>query len=202
VPISGIPARYDGLRLARDADELGGSTHVTTDQRKNGARDAAIAHARALFLDDSHAHGCAESTLVALASAFGLPGAEDPSAAMALNGGIAYSGSTCGAITGAALALGRLAATRVVDHAEAKRVARALTQALMAAFDAEFGATTCRALTGLDLSTEAGHQAFLEHGVWREACRRQVEFVVASLAPLADEAAWLERVRGVEAGGG
>jgi C_GCAxxG_C_C family probable redox protein len=163
-------------------------------------RDAAIAHARSLFLDDANVHGCAESTMVALASAFRLPGAGDSSAAMALNGGIAYSGSTCGAITGAAVALGRLAAARVSDHVEAKRVARKLTGALMTSFDVEFGATACRTLLGLDLSTEAGHRAFIEAGAWRDTCLRQIEFVVGSLAPLADEAAWLERVREVETG--
>ncbi len=162
-------------------------------------RDAAIRRARSLFLDDTNAHGCAESAMVALASAFGLPDAEDSSAAMAFNGGIAYSGSTCGAITGAAVALGRLAGARVANHGEAKRTARKLTQALIASFDAEFGATTCRVLIGLDLATDAGHRAFIEGGVWRGACMRQVEFVVGSLAPLANESAWLERVRAVEA---
>jgi C_GCAxxG_C_C family probable redox protein len=174
---------------------------VMTAQPGSDERDAAIARARALFLDDANLYGCAECTLIALASAFRLPGAEDSSAAMALNGGIAYSGSTCGAVTGAAVALGRLAATRVADHVQAKRVARRLTQALMASFEAEFGATTCRALLGLDISTEAGHQAFIDSGVWRDACLRQVEFVVGSLAPLADETAWLERVRALGAAG-
>ncbi len=173
---------------------------MTTAHPSNDDRDAAIARARSLFLDDTNAHGCAESAMVALASAFGLPDAEDSSAAMALNGGIAYSGSTCGAITGAAIALGRLAATRVADHAEAKRTARKLTQALIASFDAEFGATGCRALIGLDLATDAGHKAFIDGGVWRDACMRQVEFAVGALAPLADEPAWLERVGSVEAG--
>lgn len=72
----------------------------------------------------------------------------------------------------------------------------------MASFDAEFGATACRALIGLDLSTEAGHRAFIDGGAWRDACLRQVEFVLASLAPLADEATSLDRVRGIEPGGG
>jgi C_GCAxxG_C_C family probable redox protein len=149
--------------------------------------DAARARARELFLDDANTYGCAETTLRVLAEAYGLPGADDTSAAMALNGGIAYSGATCGAITGAAMAVGRLTASRVAGHDEAKRGARAATADLIAAFEAEFGATTCRALTGVDLRTDAGHQAFIDSGAWRDGCMRQIEMAVARLATLADE---------------
>jgi C_GCAxxG_C_C family probable redox protein len=149
--------------------------------------DATRARARELFLDDSNTYGCAETTLRVLAEAYGLPDAADTSAAMALNGGIAYSGATCGAITGAAMAVGRLTASRVADHAEAKRAARAMTADLIAAFEAEFGATTCRALTGLDLRTDEGHRAFIDGGAWRDGCMRQIELAVARLATLADD---------------
>ncbi len=149
--------------------------------------DAARARARALFLDDANTYGCAETTLMVLAEAYGLPDAADTAPAMALNGGIAYSGATCGAITGAAMAVGRLTASRISDHSEAKRATRAVTAELMAAFEAEFGATTCRALTGVDLRTDEGHHAFIESGIWRDGCMRQIEMAVARLAPLADE---------------
>jgi C_GCAxxG_C_C family probable redox protein len=167
-----------------------------TDHSAAETTDAAVALARDLFLDDANTHGCAETTLVVLATAYDLPDASDSAPAMALNGGIAYSGSMCGAITGAALAVGRLAAARIPDHAEAKRVARELTRDLMAAFEVEFGATTCGALTGVDLSTEAGHRAFIEGGAWRDGCMRQIESAVARLAPLADEAEWAARIAG------
>ena len=41
-----------------------------------------------------------------LKAAYGLDDPMDPAAAVALNGGVAYSGGLCGAITGAALAVG------------------------------------------------------------------------------------------------
>lgn len=160
--------------------------------------EAAVALARDLFLDETHAHGCAESTLVALAAAYELPGAHDSSAAMALNGGIAYSGATCGAITGVAMAVGRLAAARIPDHAVAKRVARELTRDLIEAFEVEFGATSCRTLTGVDLSTAAGHQAFLDAGTWRDGCRRQIESAVGRMAALADDDEWRARVAALD----
>jgi len=144
--------------------------------------------ARELFLRDDNVYGCAETTLVALQEHFGLPDPGDSSAAMALNGGIAYSGGACGAITGAALALGRLAGERVADHNEAKRVARRLTQGLMVAFEEEFGSSRCRDLTGYDML--ADHDAFLASDVWRTSCMQQIAYAVERVARLADPAVW------------
>lgn len=160
--------------------------------------DQAAVRARELFLDDANTYGCAETAFVVLKEAFGLPDAADSSAAMALNGGIAYSGGTCGAVTGAALAVGMLAGRRFPDHRAAKRVARLLTADLMGAFEAEFGSSACRELIGQDLRTEAGHQAFIESGIWRDRCMRQIEMTVARLAPLSGEASWDAAVDALE----
>lgn len=167
----------------------------SADRAADPASNAAARRARELYLDDANTHGCAETAFVVLKEAFGLPDAADSSAAMALNGGVAYSGATCGAVTGAAMALGQLAASRIADHNEAKRAARELTADLLVAFEAEFGATTCRALTGVDLRTEAGHLAFIEGGAWRDGCMRQVELAVTRLAPLADPVAWVAAMK-------
>jgi hypothetical protein len=94
------------------------------------------------------------------------------------------------------MAIGQLAASRIADHREAKRAARELTADLLVAFEAAFGATTCRTLTGVDLRTEAGHRAFIEGGAWRDGCMRQVELAVTRLAPLADADAWEAATRG------
>lgn len=162
--------------------------------------DEAVRRARELFLDDRNIHGCAETAFVVLKAAYGLPDAADSSAAMALNGGIAYSGGTCGAVTGAALAVGMLAERRVPDHRAAKRVARLVTADLLAAFEAGFGTSSCRELIGVDLRTEAGHRAFIESGAWRDRCMRQVEMAVTRLAPLGDEAAWDAALRSIGQG--
>jgi len=139
-------------------------------------------------------NGCAETAFVVLKEAFGLADPESSAAAMALNGGIAYSGGTCGAVTGAALAVGLLAEGRIADHPAAKSAARRLTAETLRAFEAEFGSSQCRALTGFDLRTEAGHRRFIEDGAWRVGCTRQIEFVVANLAGLANESAWRARL--------
>ena len=159
------------------------------------AAERAVERARQLFLDERHVHGCAEATFVVLKEAFGLPDSADSSAAMALNGGIAYSGGTCGAITGAAMALGMLAERRLPEHRVAKRAARLLTARLMDEFQREHGALDCRDLIGIDLRTDDGHRAFIASGIWRDRCLRQVELSVRRLAPLADEEAWRQALR-------
>ena len=155
--------------------------------------------ARAYFLDERSQFGCAETTFIVLKGAYGLDDPVDAGAAMALNGGIAYSGGTCGAITGAALAVGMLAERRIDDHGAAKRVARNLVAGLMDAFVAEHGALDCRELTGYDLRAPGQHDAFMAAGVWRERCLRQVEFAVTRMALLADEEAWAAAVRDLDA---
>jgi len=148
---------------------------------------------RSLFLTDENTYGCAEATLIALQEHWSLPDPTDSAAAMALNGGIAYSGGTCGAITGAAIAVGRLAQERITDHRRAKTAARTIVQHLMAQFADAHGSTDCRELTGYDLSTE--HRAFIASGVWREVCMRQIEFAVERLAPLVDADLWDAELR-------
>lgn len=155
--------------------------------------------ARQTFLRDDNYYGCAESALVALQTIFDLPDAADSSAAMALNGGIAYSGGMCGAITGVAMAVGKLAELRIDDHKEAKRTARRLTQQLITEFEAEFNSSDCRDLIDYEISIPAEHDAFIASNVWRATCMRQIEFSVERLAPLADAAIWDNRIAALEA---
>jgi len=156
-----------------------------------------VARAHYLCLDEKTGFGCAEATFAALQEHFALSNAGNSTEAMALNGGIAYSGGMCGALTGAALALGRLAGSRLSDRPQAKRTARFLLQKLMADFAAEHGSTQCRDLTGFDLISD--HDAFLASGIWEGGCQAQIEFVVDRMAPLTDRKAWEAALAGLAA---
>lgn len=166
-----------------------------TRDSANRVSAAAAGSARGLFLRDDNLYGCAEATLVALQRCYGRDDADRSGVAMALNGGVAYSGGVCGAISGAAMAVGRLAEDRIADHAEAKRTARRLIQSLIDAFESEFGGRNCSDLIDYEISIPAQHDAFIESGVWRDTCMRQIEFSVARLGVLADRTAWDEAVR-------
>ena len=96
-------------------------------------------------------------------------------------GGVAGTGQTCGVITGAALALG------LHDHlagdAADPTVSREALQKLIDAFAAEFGSVRCRELTGSDLTTQEGHDAFVAGG-GMEKCRGFVGWMCDRLLPL------------------
>lgn len=177
-------------------NERGAAGHATRDAEADVA-DGAVMEARAAFLD--RGYGCAEATFIALKTAFGLPDPGDSAPAMAFNGGIAWTGGPCGAITGAAMAIGILAASRITDGSHAKRLARELVAGLMAEFQARHGAVTCRDLTGMDLRAPGVHQTFLAAGSWRTSCMDQIEFIVRRAAQLSDPVTWAAATAAVEA---
>ena len=155
----------------------------------------AIDLARDYFLSKDRHYGCAETSLMVLSKAFGLPDAEDSSPALALNGGVAWSGGICGAISGAAIAVGRLAATRIDDYEETKRVTRRIIMRHMEDFRREFGDVNCRSLIDMDISTDEGHAAFIEGKSWHTICMGQLEFTIGKLLELQHEQAWNDRLQ-------
>jgi C_GCAxxG_C_C family probable redox protein len=152
--------------------------------------DEAAARARSIFLDAAHPFGCAETVFMVLKEAYGLPDPLDTSAAMVLNGGVAYSGGICGAISGASLAVGLLASRRFASHDHAKHAAREAIARVMDDFVTEYGAVDCRTLLGRDIRTPEQHRAFIDSGTWRVTCMSQVEFVVRALTPAPTGEAW------------
>jgi len=161
--------------------------------------EAARRLARELYLDEGHPYGCAETCFMVLKSVYGLDHPRDPSAAIGLNGGVGWSGAMCGALTGAALAIGLLAEHRLDDHGRAKLVARELVAGTIERFREEHGTVECRELIGYDLRAPGEHDAFLESGLWRTRCMAQIETVVGHLAPYAEAAVWDRAVLEIEA---
>lgn len=162
--------------------------------------DRAVEHARRLFLDRRNLYGCAETAFIVLKTGYGLDDPDDASAAMALNGGVAYGGGICGAVSGTALAIGLLAGRRIDDHRQAKRVARELVAQLTDAFRERHGAVDCRELIGIDLRAPGAHRTFIRSGVWQDRCMVQLEFAVRWAVPLADRATWDAAVAGIADG--
>jgi len=158
----------------------------------------AIERARSYFLTEDNIYGCAETTYVVLQEIFGLPNAADSSPAMVLNGGVAWRGGICGAVSGAAMAVGRLAGQRVVGHKNAKRIARHIIDRFIDEFQAVQGCVNCRDLIGQDIHTDEQHTEFIESGIWRDLCMRQIEFAVRKLFPLHDEQIWKRTMHEVD----
>ena len=161
----------------------------------NISQNKAVEKARNLFLRESNDYGCAETVYVTLKEIFRLPQPEDSSPAMALNGGIAYSGNICGAITGAALSVGELSEERLQDHKKAKTVARRIIMDLMRKFDEQYGSCKCGDLIEYDISIPEEHDEFIESGVWKDTCMDQIEFVVKELYNISNKDKWKRLVK-------
>jgi len=157
-------------------------------------KETCIHKARQTFITEENTYGCAETTFMVLKEAFDLPDPGDSSAAMALNGGVAYSGGICGAISGAAMAVGMLAERRIADHKEAKRTARRIMARYMQDFQRDFNSLNCRDLIGLDINQEADHHEFIESGIWKTTCMGQIEYAIDKLFSLRELPVWQRRV--------
>jgi C_GCAxxG_C_C family probable redox protein len=98
-------------------------------------------------------------------------------------GGMAGMGETCGAITGAALALGLRDLHPSEEPADLASRTRDRLQELIREFAAEFGACRCADLTGFDLSTPEGHKAFVASEAHKR-CADYVGWMCDRLGPL------------------
>lgn len=141
----------------------------------------AKADALALFTDQGPGHiNCAQAVLRFVLL---VTGADPELTALArqFGGGVAGTGETCGAVTGAALAL----SLRDYQAAESAGPAasRKALQDFVERFTAEFGALRCRDLTGFDLRTAEGHDAFVKAG-GSDNCRNYVGWMCDQLVPL------------------
>jgi C_GCAxxG_C_C family probable redox protein len=124
---------------------------------------------------------CAQSVLAALAPACGVPAETALRLAAPFGGGIARTGATCGAVTGALMALGLRTGPFNPADPDAKTRIYALARDFLARFQACHGALTCRDLTGCDLTTPAGLKAFADCNLHTALCLPLVRSAVEIL---------------------
>ena len=114
---------------------------------------------------------CAQSVF----SAFALPHGLDEETAIKIatpfGGGMARTGETCGAVTGALMALGL---ARGAATPEGKEEVYRLAREFMRHFEEKHGSLLCRELIGCDISTPEGLQHAHESGVTKSVCPQLV----------------------------
>jgi C_GCAxxG_C_C family probable redox protein len=121
---------------------------------------------------------CSQSVLAACADHFGLDEKKALGVAGAFGGGLARSGETCGAVTGALMVVGLKYGKLTAEDQTAKDETYRIGQQLMADFAAEHGSTTCRILLGYDLSDPVQRQAAHDAGATRKVCPALVRAAV------------------------
>ncbi len=132
-------------------------------------------------------YACSQAVFLAFAERVGLAPDLAARVASAFGGGMARHGWTCGALTGALMAIGAHAGNALAAETARKDDTYARAQALAARFRAEHGATDCRVLIGCDLADPAQRQAASDAGVFRTVCPRFVRTAAAFVAASLDE---------------
>jgi C_GCAxxG_C_C family probable redox protein len=123
---------------------------------------------------------CSQAVSAAFAAEFGLDAATMLRVASTFGGGIARSGDTCGAISGALMVLGLKYGATQPDPA-AKERAYEHGREFIARFRARNGAVDCRDLLGHDFATPEGRAAIKETKIIRTICPALVASAVEIL---------------------
>jgi C_GCAxxG_C_C family probable redox protein len=120
-----------------------------------------------------HSMNCAQAVLTTFCEELGLDTSLAMKVAWAFGGGMSQSGGTCGAVTGAYMALG-LGLERSGDYMKDRVKMHAAQDEFRKRFMQLHGSLSCTELTGYDLSIPGeGEKAHDKH-VFSEVCPRLV----------------------------
>ncbi|MBN1179679.1 MAG: C_GCAxxG_C_C family protein [Anaerolineae bacterium] len=129
----------------------------------------------AFFEDD---HNCAQSVLMAVGPQWGLDAALARRVAAPFGGGIVGQGRTCGAVTGALMAIG-------LRYGDAPTVEmEAAAAAFLERFRARHTTTVCKELLRLDIGISDELEWAREEGVFATRCTQFVRDAVEILGEL------------------
>jgi len=130
---------------------------------------------------------CAQAVLLTFAGEHGL---DDPTAqkiASGFGGGIARLQETCGAMTGACMALGLAIGNGEPDPAKAKDATSAAIRVFQKRFIGLHGATSCRDLLQVDLNTDEGRAIHSQKNLRETVCTPCVRDAVQIVEELLSE---------------
>lgn len=134
-------------------------------------------------LDEAHSlhlqgFNCAETVVWALADYWGI---QIPvSYATAFGGGIARSGATCGALTGAILAIGAFVGRTDPRDDEGKKQCYRLGQCTIRRFEEKMGTTLCGEIIGFILGEPGGAERYAASDLKDTKCKDAVTAAVLS----------------------
>jgi len=114
---------------------------------------------------------CAQSVFSAWAPELGLDREVALRVATAFGGGMGHRGDTCGAVTGAFMAIGLKYGRLRADDEETRDLAYSLVNRFVEEFESRHGSIVCRELLGFDLSTPEGARLSEERWPDRMPCR-------------------------------
>jgi C_GCAxxG_C_C family probable redox protein len=138
-----------------------------------GKIERAVERARALFAVEGY--NCAMAVMSALLEPAGVDPLPYLALAAPFGAGTARAGLTCGALTGAVMALGLLKGPKVYNDREAKEAAYRLCAPVVKTFEKRMGSALCADITGVDIATPEGRKRMRELRILETKCVLAVE---------------------------
>jgi len=121
---------------------------------------------------------CSQAVLAAFSQSLGMDRETALKIAQPFGGGMAQRGETCGAVTGAYMALGLKHGRTRAEDAQARDKTYALMREFIERFTAAYGSLQCRSLLGFRLDDPDEHARAEEAGLFRDLCPRLVSSAV------------------------
>ncbi len=127
---------------------------------------------------------CSQAILSTYASEMDLPVETALKLASGFGGGMARQGKTCGAVTGAIMAIGLKHGSITPDDSCAEEVIYAKIKRLTTKMEDLFHTTVCSELVGYDIATTRGYEAAQAADVFNQLCPGFVRAVAEILEEL------------------
>lgn len=118
----------------------------------------------------SQSFSCAQAVFLPFALERGLSREQALKTSGAFGAGMGRLQETCGAVTGAFMALGMETGQTQAGDGASKTETYRRVQLLAREFTARHGSTCCRTLLGLDLNTPEGQKEFADRGLHSHLC--------------------------------
>ena len=126
---------------------------------------------------------CSQAVLSVFSEDYGLDRDLALRLSQSFGGGMAHMGLTCGAVTGAFLAIGLKHGRIRPEDLESRDKTYELVKGFVDEFKARFGSINCRELVGYNMDDPDEFQEARDKGVFEELCPRLVQ----SAAEIAEE---------------
>jgi C_GCAxxG_C_C family probable redox protein len=121
---------------------------------------------------------CSQAVLATCGAKRGLDRKAALQVAEVFGGGMGRMGLTCGAVTGAFMAIGLVHAKVMLEDNTSRQKSIELARKFREKFEARHESICCRELLGVDLSQPAGYQQAIDKGVFVSVCPKLVHDAV------------------------
>ena len=123
-------------------------------------------------------YNCAQAVFSTVAPGLGLDEETAARIATPFGGGMARMGGTCGAVTGAFMALGLARGGGRPADRETKEEMYVIALEFVKRFMERNGSIVCRDLLGCDIGTHEGHERAKQQGLFDTVCSKLVKDAV------------------------